>query len=461
MKKRFFPHYTIKQITFIAATFSAVLLAIFATVVIMERYGNFQNEIEKLRQNYIKSQKELLISETTRAINYIDYKYHKDRDRESLDLMQETIVDAIENMRDESSGTGYIFIYTYDGVNIADPILKQNVGVSLIDFRDSSGKRVIYELINVAKAGGGFVEYMWNRPDATTPSMKLSYAVGYEQFGWVVGSGVHIDEIEKEIAIKEKINREEMYRFIFRTVTIWVLLLIVVYLYYIYISRVVNKDRVKQERFIKNAIHEINTPLSVIVINCDLDKMQRGKNRHITNIESATKILGNIYSDLSYLLERDRVEYKIEGVDIGKFVESRIDFFEEVASGSGVKIEASCQMGLVSKISSIELQRIVDNTISNAIKYSFAKSTIFITVKKVEKGVEFSVKNSAKNIENIDKIFDRYYRESSVKGGFGVGLSIIAEICDKYSIKKSVISKDNSTTFSYIFRKETGEDTSA
>lgn len=54
-------------------------------------------------------------------------------------------MDTIENMRDTSEGSGYIFIYTFDGVNKADPILKQNAGKNLINLKDPNGKLVIKE----------------------------------------------------------------------------------------------------------------------------------------------------------------------------------------------------------------------------------------------------------------------------------------------------------------------------
>lgn len=99
-------------------------------------------------------------------------------------------------MRDERDGTGYIFIYTFDGINIADPILKKNAGKNLLDIEDPNGKKVIYELIEVSKAKeGGFVEYVWNKPVSNILAPKISYAASYEPWRWMVGAGVYLDDV--------------------------------------------------------------------------------------------------------------------------------------------------------------------------------------------------------------------------------------------------------------------------
>ncbi|HIP62432.1 MAG TPA: hypothetical protein EYG98_07725, partial [Sulfurovum sp.] len=90
----------------------------------MTTYNEHKAELVELEQNYIKSQKELIKNDTQRALRYITHK-HKVADKHSdIKALQNEIVDTIEHMRDIRNGSGYIFIYTFDGVNIADPILK-------------------------------------------------------------------------------------------------------------------------------------------------------------------------------------------------------------------------------------------------------------------------------------------------------------------------------------------------
>ena len=76
----------------------------------------------------------------------------------------------------------------------------------------------------------------------------------------------------------------------------------------------------KQDRFVKNAIHEINTPLSIILMNIDLYNLKFEKNPYLIKIEAAVKVLDNIYEDLAYVVKKDRVVYEKAMIDFSKFV---------------------------------------------------------------------------------------------------------------------------------------------
>ena len=111
---------------------------------ILNTYVQYLQDIKELEQNYIESQKKFIKQETKRVLRYIKFKHKKDKNKPIKELQKE-IAEVIEQMRNERDGTGYVFIYTFDGINIADPILKENSGKNLINFTDPNGKRVIYE----------------------------------------------------------------------------------------------------------------------------------------------------------------------------------------------------------------------------------------------------------------------------------------------------------------------------
>ena len=62
------------------------------------------------------------------------------------------------------------------------------------------GKKLLQELISVARSGGGFVDYLWHKPSKKEPLHKLSYAVSLDKWGWMVGTGVYLDDIERQVA---------------------------------------------------------------------------------------------------------------------------------------------------------------------------------------------------------------------------------------------------------------------
>lgn len=207
-----------------------------------------------------------------------------------------------------------------------------------------------------------------------------------------------------------------------------------------------------QKKFIKHSVHEINTPLSIIRNNIDLFKMKSPKNAYVTNIESGAKIIQCIYDELSYLIKKDRFEYKKEYLNFSEVLDDRVRFFDEVAKSNSLGFTCNIKQDIYINFNYTKLQRIVDNNLSNAIKYSYANSLIEIELFYIDdKRVEFCIKTNSKKIIDTKKIFDGFYREDMARGGFGLGLSMVKEICDKNSVDIELTSEENETKFRYRF----------
>jgi two-component system, NarL family, sensor kinase len=91
---------------------------------------------------------------------------------------------------------GYYFLYDLNGKNLMHPRQPELVGQNLWELRDSSGSPPIQRLIAQAKAGGGFVRYLWEKPSSHKVAPKLGYVVPLERWGWMLGSGLYLDEID-------------------------------------------------------------------------------------------------------------------------------------------------------------------------------------------------------------------------------------------------------------------------
>lgn len=210
----------------------------------------------------------------------------------------------------------------------------------------------------------------------------------------------------------------------------------------------------KQDRFVKNAIHEINTPLSIILMNIDLYNLKFDKNPYLLKIEAAVKVLDNIYEDLAYVVKKDRQIYTKSMIDFSTFLRERVEYFEDVAEGNKLCISCDILNDVYILFNEIELQRICDNNISNAIKYSFENKPLHVRLYEKHEGFVFEVENCGETIMAPDKLFDRYYREDKARGGFGLGLNIVKEICDAQGVLVEVFSFNQVSTFRYTFPKD-------
>lgn len=209
-----------------------------------------------------------------------------------------------------------------------------------------------------------------------------------------------------------------------------------------------------QKEFLKKAVHEINTPLSIIQTNIDLLRMQNYDNLHLKNIESGSKIINTIYEDLSYMIKKNRVHYTKEPLNFTNYLKSRIEFFNDIALSNGLFFVTNFENDVILYFNETELQRIIDNNISNAIKYSFKESPIYIKLLTFDNAIEFQIKTHSKTIYDVNKIFqNQFYRENKAKGGFGLGLKIVKEICDENSVIINLESNNDETKFIYRFNK--------
>ena len=111
-----------------------------------------------------------------------------------------TETEAQTRIRDEIrairyAGGEYLFIYDYNGVRLAMTDGKTE-GQNFSDLRDSNGVYILRELMTAVRKVGGFVEYHFPKAGGSEPLPKLSYAVGFEPWKWMIGTGVYIDDVD-------------------------------------------------------------------------------------------------------------------------------------------------------------------------------------------------------------------------------------------------------------------------
>lgn len=209
-----------------------------------------------------------------------------------------------------------------------------------------------------------------------------------------------------------------------------------------------------QKEFLRYTVHETNTPLSVILTSIELYVMKHPKDKELSKIDAAAKNIFSIYDDLSYLVKKDHIVYKRIALNFNNFLQSRIEFFREVAQFSLIEFDyVPPQEEFYILFNETKLQRIVDNTLTNAIKYTLPNETVSIYLKKSGVHVEFSVSSRSKAIKDTKKVFEEpYYREEKNTQGFGLGLKLVKSICEEEDVEAGVSSSETLTTFSYRFK---------
>ncbi|MDN5053670.1 sensor histidine kinase [Aliarcobacter butzleri] len=208
------------------------------------------------------------------------------------------------------------------------------------------------------------------------------------------------------------------------------------------------------DEFLKDAMHELKTPIGVARINIDILSIRLKNDKNILRIKSALKNMTVIYEDLEYYMQQNAVKDEKRAINLSIFLEKRVEFFNDLAISKNISFTKFIEKNIKINFNEIELYRIIDNNLSNAIKYSKENSNITVILEIVDEDLKLTFKDEGVGIKDTSSIFKRYYRGDKITGGFGIGLSIVKNICDKNDIKIEVISKvQEGTTFIYSFGK--------
>ena len=109
---------------------------------------------------------------------------------------QQQAAAVLQGMRYD--GNEYFWIHSDDLRMIMHPFSTQLVGNSVADIQDPEGKYLFREMVAVVNTqSAGFVDYMWPKPGVTDPVPKISYVAGFEPWGWILGSGIYLDDISE------------------------------------------------------------------------------------------------------------------------------------------------------------------------------------------------------------------------------------------------------------------------
>ncbi|MFY4807787.1 methyl-accepting chemotaxis protein [Aliarcobacter butzleri] len=123
---------------------------------------------------------------------------------------------------------GYFFVYDYDGTNIMHPVNPALVGKNLMENKSKKGVYYIKDLIEAAKKGGGTVLFDFPK-SKDDPKLydKIGYADGLQEWKWMIGTGVYIDNVEKNVEIMKQNSYEKISSIILGIVIIAVIVSIV------------------------------------------------------------------------------------------------------------------------------------------------------------------------------------------------------------------------------------------
>jgi len=200
-------------------------------------------------------------------------------------------------------------------------------------------------------------------------------------------------------------------------------------------------------RFIQDTTHELNTPISTILTNIEMIETfgkHEENSTELKRIEIASKTLSRIYDDLSYLNLNHQYHRHITTLNMSRVVEERVVYFAAMAEVKLLEYVIDVTPDVMLQIDKNDAIRLIDNLISNAIKYNKVRGILSVKLTREL----FAVKDTGIGIkkEEMSTIIERFKRANNSEGGFGIGLDIVNQVVNSYDFELQIVSKEDEGT---------------
>ena len=153
-----------------------------------------------MKDNLLKEKEKSIESIVEVAYHTINF-YASEANNNSISVKdaQKAALKELSSLR--YAGSEYFWVNDLEPRMVMHPIKPQLDGKSLKNFKDPNGKYLFDEMVDVAKKKGeGFVHYQWPKPGYTKSVDKISYVKLFKNWGWIVGSGIYVNDVNKEYA---------------------------------------------------------------------------------------------------------------------------------------------------------------------------------------------------------------------------------------------------------------------
>ena len=249
----------------------------------------------------------------------------------------------------------------------------------------------------------------------------------YMPFSW---DGGYILVTKDKIHYQETLLEIKIY-IIFIQVLLLALFAILSYFLSVRALKPMQEAITKLDNFSKDLIHDLNTPITSILLNMKLldAKDEFRDNKPLCRIKRSVEDIGELHNNLTVLLQEETMIIREE--NIFDIVNEVVLTHKKIYKDISFEVEKT---ELFEKINRDAFKQVIVNLISNACKYN--KKSGYIKV--YTKNRTLYIEDSGVGIQNTENIFERSYKEHT--SGHGIGLDIVKRLCDAMQMKILVAS---------------------
>ncbi len=183
------------KILMLAVTPLLFAIAAIGGLLMFETQRLERQQSQVLEDVLLGNKRDELRSYVALALTSIDHLYGAGRDDEAAKEQVKAILSSMSFGDD-----GYFYVYAMDGLNLVHPRQPELIGTNLLNMKDADGTYVIRELLARAHEGGGYQRYLWPKPSTGRIERKLGYSVELPRWGWMLGTGIYLDDVDAAAA---------------------------------------------------------------------------------------------------------------------------------------------------------------------------------------------------------------------------------------------------------------------
>lgn len=438
--------------------------------------------VPKFEESLMDDRGKSIVRLTESAWSTLDFYYQQSlAGKITPQQAQSAAIKHLRRLRYGPELEDYFWIIDLKPEMVMHPYRRDLEGQNVKDFKDPSGKYLFREMVGVVKNGQqGFVDYLWQwKGNAQNIVPKLSYVKEFKPWGWVVGTGIYVEDVRHEILA---ITRHLTYT------CSGIMVLFLLTSWYIIRSwtrsekdrlKAMTEARIREQQLMRadrmaslgviaaGVAHEVNNPVTTILLNApNLKKAWAGMapladryfRRHpdekicnmpypdlksrvpvmLDSIEDSALRIRHIVSELKDFSQPSRSDHdeteRFEEVDIEKMILKSIDLSQAALKKSGAAIQSRIDPDLPHVMGQARrLEQVMINLLVNAAQASGpVDGRIWVSAENIvpEKMVRIFVQDNGPGVPKdlLTRISDPFFTTKRDEGGSGLGLSISEKI---------------------------------
>jgi len=417
--------------------------------------------IPSIRNNSMDRKREMIRELTTSAWNILA-KFNNDEQKGLLtrSQAQHQAIEQIKNLHYGQQLKDYFWINDMSPRMIIHPYRTDLNGQDLSNYVDPDGKKVFIEIVKVVtESQSGYINYKWQANDNSSVIIpKISYVKGFAPWGWVIGTGIYIEDVKAEIDL--------LIQNIIAVSIVICMLNILIFVNIIRVSYLTHKKQRSAELELKKTksslalsekmaslgtlsamvAHEINNPLSGILSYAKLSTkyLEKGELNqstvesvinNLSIIASETKRCGEIVKNLLLFAKQSLGD--VQPVHLNEIITLSTKVIDHSAKMKDIELKTELDSGDDTvQCDPGAIQQILVSLIVNSLESSSqGKQIIVRTDYKDKEEIQIKVIDYGHGIEekNLPFIFDPFFSTKDSNSSLGLGLSAVYGIVQHHS----------------------------